>query len=69
MPVQRLLNFVEAAVRVHMQVRWKGLPTTEKPLEPFVKVSEDVLAMLKRFLARKNIDPDVLRKSRQTRTL
>lgn len=64
MPVSNLLELVDTANGILVQVRWKGIPHSEDTLEPLVKVSEDVPHMLLRFLVRKNTDAGLANKVR-----
>jgi len=65
MPVARLMRLVDDPDGLKVQVRWRGLPTSEDTLEPFERVFEDVPDMVMRLLRRKNTPASLVTKARR----
>lgn len=64
MIVARLMGLQNSPSGLLVQVRWKGLPSSEDTYEPLSRVHEDVPQMLDRLLIRKNISPELAAKAR-----
>lgn len=54
MPVARLMTIDDAENGIKLQVRWKGLNSTDDTLEPIIHIYEDVPDLLLKLLQRQN---------------
>lgn len=64
MIVQRLMGLVKSLDELHVQVRWKELPSSENTLEPIRQVQEDVHGLVSKLLQRKNTPSHLAGKAR-----
>ena len=64
MPVAHLMRLAKQDNGIYVQVRWKGLSTTDYRMEPLRHVAEDVPDMLENLFKRKGTPQELVRLAR-----